>query len=49
MRRVHLKGRDNILKRLLLHAGGFNLALVLRKVLVPVDRKSVHRVSPFLW
>jgi transposase len=24
MRRVHLKGRDNILKRLLVHAGGFN-------------------------
>jgi transposase len=31
MRRVHLKGRDNILKRLLVHAGGFNLALILRK------------------
>src|SRR5450631_864454 len=32
MRRVHLKGRDNILKRLLVHAGGFNLALVMRKL-----------------
>ncbi len=32
MRRVHLKGRDNILKRLLVHAGAFNLALVLRKL-----------------
>src|SRR6266852_4415217 len=32
MRRVHLKGRDNILKRLLVHAGGFNLALILRKL-----------------
>src|SRR6202166_741902 len=31
MRRVHLKGRDNILKRLLVHAGCFNLALILRK------------------
>ena len=31
MRRVHLKGRENILKRLLVHAGGFNLALVMRK------------------
>src|SRR5207247_5155045 len=30
MRRVHLKGRDNILKRLLVHAGGFNLALIMR-------------------
>jgi transposase len=33
MRRVHLKGRDNILKRLLVHAGGFNLALIMRTLL----------------
>lgn len=33
MRRVHLKGRDNILKRLLVHAAGFNLALLMRKLL----------------
>ena len=32
MRRVYLQGRDNILKRLLVHAGGFNLALVMRKL-----------------
>jgi transposase len=32
MRRVHLKGTDNILKRLLVHAGGFNLALIMRKL-----------------
>ena len=32
MRRVYLKGGDNILKRLLVHAGGFNLALVMRKL-----------------
>lgn len=31
MRRLHLRGRDNILKRILLHAAGFNLALVLRQ------------------
>jgi len=30
MRRVHLRGRENILKRLLIHAAGFNLALILR-------------------
>jgi transposase len=30
MRRVHLRGRDNILKRLLVHVAGFNLSLVLR-------------------
>lgn len=33
MRRVHLRGRENILKRLLVHAAAFNLSLVLRKVL----------------
>ena len=32
MRRVHLKGSNNILKRLLVHAGGFNLALIMRKL-----------------
>jgi hypothetical protein len=31
MRRVHLRARDNILKRLLIHVGGFNLSLILRK------------------
>lgn len=31
MRRVHLRGRDNILKRLLIQAAGFNLALIMRK------------------
>jgi len=30
MRRVHLRGRENILKRLLVHIAGFNLSLVLR-------------------
>jgi transposase len=30
MRRVHLRGRENILKRLLVHVAGFNLGLVLR-------------------
>jgi transposase len=31
MRRTHLRRHQNILKRLLIHAGGFNLSLVLRK------------------
>ena len=31
MRRTHLRGHDNILKRLLIHVGGFNLSLMLRK------------------
>jgi transposase len=30
MRRVHLRGHDNILKRLLIHVAGYNLSLVLR-------------------
>ena len=31
MRRVHLRGRENILKRLVVHAAAFNLSLVLRR------------------
>lgn len=30
MRRTHLRGHDNILKRLLVHVGGFNLGLLMR-------------------
>jgi hypothetical protein len=30
MRRVPLRGHDNILKRLLIHAGGLNLGLLMR-------------------
>jgi transposase len=30
MRRTHLRGHTNILKRLLIHTGGFNLGLVMR-------------------
>jgi len=32
MRRLHLRGRENILKRLLVHIGGFNLSLVMRQL-----------------
>lgn len=32
MRRTHLRGHENILKRLLVHVGAFNLSLVMRKV-----------------
>jgi transposase len=31
MRRTHLRGHANILKRLLVHAGAFNLGLLMRK------------------
>ena len=30
MRRTHLRGRENILKRLLIHVGAFNLSLIFR-------------------
>jgi transposase len=33
MRRTHLRGHENILKRLLIHAGAFNLALLVRGIL----------------
>jgi transposase len=33
MRRTHLRGHPNILKRLLIHVAGFNLSLVLRQIL----------------
>ena len=33
MRRLHLRGRSNILKRLLIHVAGFNLSLIMRKML----------------
>ena len=33
MRRVHLRGRENILKRYLVHVAAFNVSLVMRKLL----------------
>jgi transposase len=33
MRRTHLRGHENILKRQLVHVGAFNLSLILRKLL----------------
>ena len=33
MRRVHLRGHTNIRKRLLIHAGGFNLGLFMRQLI----------------
>ena len=33
MRRTHLRGHENILKRLLIHGGGFNLGLAMRQCL----------------
>ncbi len=33
MRRIHLRGHANILKRLLIHAGGFNLVLLMHHLI----------------
>lgn len=33
MRRAHLRGRGNVLKRLLIHSGALNLGLVMRKLM----------------
>jgi len=33
MRRTHLRGQDNILKRLLVHVAGFNLGILLRNLI----------------
>src|ERR1700675_825953 len=54
MRRVHLKGRDNILKRLLVQAGGFNLALILRKMVGVGKPRQLHGAlecifAPWSW
>ena len=32
LRRVHLRGHPNILKRVLVHTGGFNLGLLMRRL-----------------
>lgn len=52
MRRVHLKGRINILKRLLVQAAGFNLGLVMRQLFgVGKPRRLQGRCACFcaLW
>ena len=56
LRRCHLRGRDNILKRQLVHVGAFNLSLILRQLLGAgtcsgtgmVSNKVVAEVSPHL-
>jgi len=46
MRRCHLRGRDNILKRQLVHVGAFNLSLILRKLLgAGTPRELRNRLS----
>ena len=49
MRRVHLRGHTNILKRLLIHTGGFNLGLLMRQLMgVGTPRGLQGRLSAAL-
>jgi transposase len=53
MRRVHLRGRDNILKRLLVHGAAFNLSLILRQQLgagTPREFQSLYmQLFALIW
>ena len=51
MRRTHLRHHDNIAKRLLVHVGGFNLGLVMRKLtgIGKPRRLQGHFASIFGW
>jgi len=46
MRRTHLRGHENILKRLLVHTAGFNLSLVLRQILGRAPRAGSRAAPP---
>jgi transposase len=48
MRRTHLRGRDNILKRLLIHAVAFNIALLVRKLHGIGKPRTLQGASPEL-
>jgi transposase len=49
MRRCTLHGRKNILKRLLIHVGAFNISLVLRKMLgAGKPRELKNRIAEFV-
>jgi len=49
MRRTHLRGHDNILKRLFVHSGGFNLGLVMRTLIgVGTPRGLQGRIGTLL-
>ena len=42
MRRLHLRGRENVLKRQLIHVGAFNLSLILRRSLGAGTPRELH-------
>lgn len=45
MRRVHLRGRDNVLKRVLIHVDGLNLSLVMRQLLGKGTPRALQGLS----
>jgi transposase len=50
MRRTHLRGHDNILKRQLIHVGAFNLSLILRKLMgAGTPREWKNRGVMLFW
>jgi transposase len=50
LRRCYLRGRENILKRQLIHVGAFNLSLILRKLLgAGTPRELRNRAGRVFW
>jgi transposase len=50
MRRTHLRGHPNILKRLLIHPAGFNLSLILRRAIgIGAPRRRQDFPEVLLW
>jgi hypothetical protein len=50
MRRTHLRGRQNVLKRQLIHVGAFNLSLILRQLMgagTPRGMEKSSRLTSF--
>jgi transposase len=50
MRRVYLRGRENVLKRQLIHVGAFNLSLIFRQMLgAGTPRELRNRLTPLIF
>ena len=49
LRRLHLRGRDNVAKRVLLQAAAFNLALILRSITKAGTPRGLADLKQKLW
>ena len=49
LRRVHLRGHDSILKRLLIHVGAFNLGLLMRHLIGQGTPRGLQYLPAALW